>query len=172
METLSRTILGLVEGGFLYGFSVGNGDYGSIDISHLLFANNTLIFYGGNLGHIQSLRALLCFEVVSDLRVNLSKSELVPVEVVPDEVNLLGCKVSSLPNKYLGSPLGNSFKFERIWNVVVENVGQILASWKRLYLSKRGRLTLIKYTLSNLPTYFLSLFPLPIKVANHIKKLQ
>jgi len=32
--------------------------------------------------------------------------------------------------------------------------------------------TLIKNTLSNLPTYFTSLFPLPVGVADHIKKLQ
>ena len=30
-----------------------------------------------------------------------------------------------------------------------------LASWKRLYLSKGGKVTLIESTLSNLPTYFL-----------------
>ncbi|KAF5470013.1 hypothetical protein F2P56_010566, partial [Juglans regia] len=74
--------------------------------------------------------------------------------------------------KYLGLPLGASFKSERIWNDVVERVEHRLAAWKRLYLSKGGRLTLIKSTLSNLPTYFLSLFPLPTKVANRIEKLQ
>ncbi|KAG6732890.1 hypothetical protein I3842_01G199300 [Carya illinoinensis] len=41
-----------------------------------------------------------------------------------------------------------------------------------MYLSKGGRITLIKSTLSNLPTYFLSLFPLPVGVAARIKKLQ
>jgi len=40
-----------------------------------------------------------------------------------------------------------------------------------MYLSKGGRVTLIKSTLSNLPTYFMSLFPLPTGVANHIEKL-
>jgi hypothetical protein len=47
-----------------------------------------------------------------------------------------------------------------------------LASWKMLYLSKGGRLTLIKSTLSNLPKYFMSLFPIPTGVANCIEKLQ
>lgn len=42
--------------------------------------------------------------------------------------------------------------------------------WKRMYLSKGGRL--IKSTLSNLPTYFLSLFPIPASVAGWIEKLQ
>ena len=47
-----------------------------------------------------------------------------------------------------------------------------LAGWKRLYLSKGGIVTVIKSTLSNLPTYFLSLFPIPASVANRIEKLQ
>lgn len=53
---------------------------GSIDISH-----DSLIFYDANLEHIQSLRAmLLCFEANSGwFSVNLSKSELVLVGVVP-----------------------------------------------------------------------------------------
>ncbi|KAG2707779.1 hypothetical protein I3760_05G162800 [Carya illinoinensis] len=41
-----------------------------------------------------------------------------------------------------------------------------------MYLSKGGRLTLIKSTLSNLPTYFLSLFSIPASVATRIEKLQ
>jgi hypothetical protein len=44
-----------------------------------------------------------------------------------------------------------------------------MADWNRLYLSKGGRLTLIKSTLSNLLTYYLSLFPILIVVA---KKLE
>ena len=47
-----------------------------------------------------------------------------------------------------------------------------LAGWKRLYLSKGGKVTLIKSTLSSLSTYFLSLFPIPSKVAKRMEKLQ
>jgi hypothetical protein len=36
---------------------------------------------------------------------------------------------------------------------------------------KGGRVTLIKSTLSNLPTYFLSLFSIPSSVASRIEKL-
>jgi hypothetical protein len=35
-----------------------------------------------------------------------------------------------------------------------------------------GSITLIKSTLSNVPTYYLSLFPIPVGVANRIEKLQ
>ncbi|KAG6720010.1 hypothetical protein I3843_03G038700 [Carya illinoinensis] len=46
-----------------------------------------------------------------------------------------------------------------------------LVGSKKLYLSKGGIITLIKSTLSNLPTYFLSLIPIPIVVANRLEKL-
>ena len=41
-----------------------------------------------------------------------------------------------------------------------------------MYLSKDGRLTLLKGILSSIPTYFLSLFTIPTDLANKIEKLQ
>jgi hypothetical protein len=67
--------------------------------------------------------------------------------------SILGCGVSSLPLKYLGLSLGASFKAKSIWDGVLGKIERRFASWKRMYLSKGGRVTLIKSTLSNLPTY-------------------
>jgi hypothetical protein len=47
-----------------------------------------------------------------------------------------------------------------------------LAGWKSLYLSRGGRLTLLKSTLSSLPTYYLSLFTIPISVANRMERIK
>jgi hypothetical protein len=59
---------------------VGSRNIGALHISHLLFADDTLIFCEANPEHLRYLRALfLCFEVVSGLKINLTKSELVPV---------------------------------------------------------------------------------------------
>jgi len=41
-----------------------------------------------------------------------------------------------------------------------------------MYLSKGGQLTLLKSTLSNLPTYLLSLFPIPVRVANRLDNIR
>ena len=74
--------------------------------------------------------------------------------------------------KYLGMPLGAGFKEKVTWNPILENVEKRLAGWKRLYLSKSGRVTLIKSTLSSLPTYLLSLFPMLTSLVNCIEKLK
>jgi hypothetical protein len=112
---------------------------------------------------------------VSGLRINLGKSELVPIGKVDDVKSLahiLGCRIGSLPMTYLGMPLGASFKSLSIWNGVIEKVERRLASWKKLYLSKGGRVTLIHSTLSSIPTYYLFLFPIPMSVAQKMERLQ
>ena len=73
---------------------------------------------------------------------------------------------------YLGLPLGAKFKDRAIWNSILERMEQRLTSWKQLYLSKGGKITLIKNTLSSLPTYFLSLLPILVDIAIRIERLQ
>ena len=58
---------------------------------------------------------------------------------------------------------------------MLEKMERRLAGWKRLYLSRGGggggvKVTLIKSTLSSLPTYFLSLLPLLGKLYGEITK--
>jgi hypothetical protein len=77
-----------------------------------------------------------------------------------------------VPLKYLGLPLGASFKLKTMWAGLEDMMSRRLVPWKRLYLSKGGRVTLIKSTLSNMPTYMLSLFPIPVDVAKCLEKIQ
>jgi hypothetical protein len=53
--------------------------------------------------------------------------------------------------------LGASFKAKSIWDGIIKKMECRLATWKMLYLSKGGRLTLIKSSLSNLPDFFIPL---------------
>lgn len=68
---------------------------------------------------------MFCFEVVSRLKPNLPKLELVLMENVPkvdSMASLLGCKVSSLPMKYVGLPLGATLKAKSIWDSMIEKL--------------------------------------------------
>jgi hypothetical protein len=176
MEALSRMLNESMLQGLLSGFSVDIKDNEALVVNHLLFADDTLIFCGAQADHVRNLRCtFLCFEAVSRLRINLGKSELVPIGEVDDVESLahiLRCRIGSLPMTYLGLPLGASFKSFSIWNGVIEKVERRLASWKKLYLSKGGRVTLIHSTLSNIPTYYLSLFPILVSVAKKFERLQ
>ena len=123
--------------------------------------------------HIRLL--LLSFQAVTGLKVNVRESEMVPIGEVDDVhalAEILGCRVGELSMSYLGMSLGASHNSPSIWNLILEKFERKLVGWKKLYLSKRGRLMLLKSTLSSLPTYFLSLFTIPTLMANKIEKLQ
>ena len=89
------------------------------------------------------------------------KSEMVPIEEVNNVhalAEILGYRVGSFPMTYLGMSLVVSHKSPSIWNPILERIEWKLSRWKKLYLSKCGRLTLLKSTLSSFPTFFFYLF--------------
>lgn len=111
--------------GLHLGFSAGNSIGAELSVSHLLFADDTLLFSGADpdrIWHLQSV--FIWFLAISGLKINLGKSELVLVGQVPNVAELAsiwGCRVSELPLTYLGLPLGASFKKKSIG----------IACWKR-----------------------------------------
>ncbi|XP_075665266.1 uncharacterized protein LOC142634913 [Castanea sativa] len=91
---------------------------------------------------LMSIRLVLsCFQAFTGLKVNVGKNEIVPVgeaNNLDDLANILHCRVGSLPIKYLGMPLGTSFKTASIWNPILKKMEKKFFGWKRLYLSKGG----------------------------------
>ena len=147
-----------------------------MNVSHLLFADDTIIFCEARQDHLTYLSWILVwFEVASGLKINLAKSEVIPVREVEDINELaveIGCRVGALPTVYLGLPLGANHKATTMWDRVEVRMRRRLALWKRQYLSKGGRITLIKSTLASIPIYQLSLFRMPKLVAKRLEKLQ
>ena len=158
MEVFSKMMKRAEGTGLLRGFRADGRRGEGVCISHLLFADDTILFCNANEEQILHVRMLLlCFEAVTGLKVNVLRSEMVPIGEVPNVhvlAEILGCRIGSLPMIYLGMPLGVSHKSPTIWNPILERIERKLASWKKLYLSKGGRLTLLKSTLASLPTYF------------------
>ena len=147
-----------------------------MEVSHLLFADDTLIFCEVSQDQLTFLCwILMWFEALSSLKINLEKSELIRAGRVSNVDSLaseLGCKVGSLPTTYLGLPLGAHCKSVAVWDGVEERFKKRLTSWKRQYISKGGRITLIKSTLSSIPLYLISLLPLPRKVKLRLERIQ
>ena len=89
---------------------------------------------------------------------------------INDLTSTFNCRVGGLPMTYLGMPLGAPFKATSIWIPIMEKMERKLSGWKRLYLSKEGRLILLN--LSSLSTYYLSLFTIPKSMADRLEKIQ
>lgn len=118
IEALSRLLERAVGGDFLPGFTI-RGTLGStMTISHLLFLDDMLIFYGADPEQVRHLKGVFVwFRALSGLKINLGKFELVLVGAVADVEVLaetLGCKVSQLPMMYLNLPLGSTFKLNTV----------------------------------------------------------
>ncbi|WJZ90958.1 hypothetical protein VitviT2T_010073 [Vitis vinifera] len=144
MEVLDVLIRRTVEGGYLSGCIIRGGSRTSLNISHLFFADDTIVF----------CEAIGEVEEILELTVEL------------------GCRVGSLPSHYLGLPLGVPNRATSMWDGVEERVKRRLALWKRQYISKGGRITLIKSTLASMPIYQMSIFRMPKSGAKRVEKTQ
>ena len=140
MEAFNCLLKRAVAGGFLSPCSDRGRRGEGVQVSHLLFADNTLIFCEAKVEQLTYLCWLLMwFETISGLKVNLEKSELIPVgrvENVEELVEEFGYKVGRLPSTYLGMLLGAPFTYTTAWDGIEERFHKSLAMWKRQYISK------------------------------------
>ena len=83
METLNCLLERAREGGFLLDLKV-NGRVGvGLEVSHVLFTNDMVVFCEASITHLTYLSWLLMwFEFILGLKINLTKSELILVRRV------------------------------------------------------------------------------------------
>ena len=167
MESLTRNNLFL-------GFQVGINALTTV--SHLQFADDTLLLGNKSWANIRAMRAiLLLFQSLSELKVNFSKSYLVGVNVasswLSEAAMVLNCKVGSIPFVYLGMPIGGNSRRLSFWEPLLNRIKSILSGWSSKHLSFGGRLILLKSVLSSLPVYALSFFKAPTCIIFSIESL-
>ena len=97
MEGLNFMIRKDRENGWIRGFCANINMKNAMEISHLLYADDSLVFCDVEVTQIRHLRVILTiFEGISGLHVNWHKSCLYPVNQVPNMQTLaenLGCQV-------------------------------------------------------------------------------
>ena len=80
MEVFTRMIDAASSAGLISGFKVGCSSTTTMSVSHLLFADDTIVFCENDCEQMVNLCCVLTgFQAVSGLRVNLGKSSILPI---------------------------------------------------------------------------------------------
>ncbi|KAK9984588.1 hypothetical protein SO802_034113 [Lithocarpus litseifolius] len=153
--------------------SVCNGSMDGITIcrggpklSHLFFADDSLIFCKASIAKCESLqRVLEVYEQASGQQLNRAKTSLffsgkTPKEIQDEIKRRFGAQVLKQHEKYLGLPSLVGRNKRSTFNDIKEKLGRKLSGWKEKMLSKAGKEVLIKDVALAIPTYTMSCFKL------------
>ncbi|RVX23130.1 Transposon TX1 uncharacterized 149 kDa protein [Vitis vinifera] len=92
------------EGGFIKGCRIWRDREQAVKVTHLLFADDTIIFCEAKKEALLHLGwVLFWFEAASGLKINLDKSMVIPVGEVDGVLDMaaeIGCRVGQLPTVY------------------------------------------------------------------------
>ena len=160
---LSALIKSSVESGSLEGLAIC---YGGPQLSHLFFANDSLIFCMATLANCESLQRILeVYERASGQQLNKAKTSLffssnTSHEVQEEIKQRFGAQVIEQHEKYLGllSLVGRNKR--STFNAIKDKEGKKLEGWKEKILYKAGKEILIKAMAQAIPTYTMSCFKL------------
>ncbi|XP_071677031.1 uncharacterized protein [Lolium perenne] len=135
-------------------------------VTHLQYADDTMIMFEGSDRDIQNTKfLLLCFEAMSGLKINFDKSEVVvlgyPPEVQQRIADNLNCRLATFPVNYLGVPVRDSRILIRDLAPLVGRVREKAEPWCGRFTSKGSKTVLIDSCLSSLPMYIMGLYLLP-----------
>lgn len=146
-------------------------------ISHLLFADDCMLFARENLEECSKISEILRqYERATRQKINMHKSEICfgkNVYVVHREqiTAFLNVKEVDRHSKYLGLPtmVGRSKKV--IFSTLKERIWKKLNGYKEKLLSQAGREVLIKSVLQAIPIYVMSIFRIPDTLIDEIHSL-
>lgn len=146
-------------------------------VSHLLFADDTLIFSNASVRHLRRLMDFLRkYEETSGQLINKNKSSFyVPTHatesLVQKIIDTTGFTRTKLPIKYLGvSIYAGRQKPAHFASILAKTVNK-LQGWKTDLLSTGGRLILIQHVLTALPIYTMNAMPLPVTIVRAFHRL-
>ncbi|KAK4397507.1 Retrovirus-related Pol polyprotein from type-2 retrotransposable element R2DM [Sesamum angolense] len=144
-----------------------------LKITHLLFADDLMMFSRGDLPSVRILMECLQeFREISGLAVNTSKSSIFTAGI---ENNIL-CNIlarteftrGEMPVRYLGSPLAAQRLSVRDYSPLVDQIANSISRWAAKSLSFAGRLELIRFVIQGVECFWLQNLPLPAAVIEKI----
>jgi hypothetical protein len=171
MEYLSRSLGKLQNSDFNYHPKCDfNG------ITHLAFADDLIMFARGDYRSVEiMMNHLNEFGACSGLQASLSKSNFFHAGIEGFELEVIHSIVKfeegNFPFRFLGIPLAARRLTVGQFSPFIDKITEKINGWSGASLSYAGRLELINAVLRGVEGFWLSIFPIPIAVANRIISL-
>ena len=146
-------------------------------ISHLLFADDSLLFCRVSLSDLQVIQNILSlYEKASGQKLNREKTTIFFSKAVKEDTKTQISNYLEVPEvkeyeKYLGLPAVIGRKKKESLNYLKERVWSKLQGWKEKLLSQASREILLKAVVQAIPTFAMSCFKLPGGLCDEIEAL-
>ena len=171
-EVFSNLIRQAEQNKFIHGlrFSI------ELSISHLFFADDSLIFTRATVDECISLKRLFeCYEKASGQVFNMEKSSMFfSSSTKPEHVQairqIFQLNVVSKHEKYLGLPSMIERRTKSFFNEIKLRVLRKISSWHHKFFSCGGKEILIKAVAQAIPTYAMSVFKLSLGFCDDMQR--
>ena len=150
---------------------------GGLPISHLMFADDIIIFFKiANQNTDKLSQNLQSFCEMSGQKINGTKSVMVvsPIcdEAIKEDLSRkLKVNIAAKIGKYLGIPIDPGTTKREIGNQIIDWLQSRLQTWKGKLLSLAGKLTLIKSVMQAMPIYSTLIHRLSKDTCNRIDRI-
>ncbi|XP_026433401.1 uncharacterized protein LOC113330803 [Papaver somniferum] len=143
--------------------------------THLLFADDILVFCRGNLHSLQNLKTMLSvYEKASGQCVDYEKRKFYygggTYSRSIDIANYLGIERALFPDKYMGIQLKPGIMRHIHVRQVVEKIMDKLAGWKGKLLSFQARLVLIRSVISSYVIHSMVVYKWPCNIIKQVER--
>jgi hypothetical protein len=144
-------------------------------LSHLFFADDSLLFYKANsVEWRRLLRILDVYEVASGQKLNMEKTSIffsrnTSVDKREEISRLSGLQATQSYDKYLGLPTLVGKSRMKSFQSLKDRVWKTLQNWKNNFLSQAGKEVLLKAVVQAIPTFCMSVFLLPVTLCKEIQ---
>ncbi|XP_057422210.1 uncharacterized protein LOC130716023 [Lotus japonicus] len=171
-EAFSALIQRSIAASTLHGIKIARG---APIISHLLFADDSILFARASLEEAECVQNILAtYERASGQMINFDKSMLsvsrnVLENCFQDLQQMLGVKAVESYDRYLGLPTIIGRSKTQVFRFIKDRVWKKLKGWKEKTLSRAGREVLIKAVAQAIPSYVMSCFILPDSLCQEIE---
>ncbi|XP_019191221.1 PREDICTED: uncharacterized protein LOC109185721 [Ipomoea nil] len=125
-------------------------------ISHLFFANDSLLFFKANIQEASVVKQCLARNTGEDMREEVAAC--------------LGVEQARNFGKYLGLPSFIGRNKRVVFSYVEDKIRQRVTSWNKKLLSQAGKEVLLKSVAHSMPTFSMSVFLLPESVCLSIQR--